>query len=354
VMGIVAFLIAEFLEISYATVALAALIPAVFYYAALYIQIDLEAAKLGIRPLPRHKLPPFGPVLRKGWCFVGPLVILIYMLFVLGLPAATAGVVSSLGSLVLLLLLKENRQGLPLRLSNVLESTTKVLLDLSVILAAAGFIIGTLAVSGLAFKMGLLLVSLSGGNVILLLILAAAASYILGMGMPSVGAYVLVATLIAPALTMLGISPLAAHLFIFYFAIVSNFTPPVAVAAFAAASLAHADPMRTGFTAMKFGVLAYVVPFLFVFSPALLLDAPSWTIALNIIRTLAGITILGIALVGYLHGNIYRVKRGILILGAIGLLFPPEAAQMGWLVNFAGIGVATATLIYELRRRRST
>ncbi|MFC1893514.1 TRAP transporter permease [Chloroflexota bacterium] len=349
VMGITAFLMAEFLEISYATVALAALIPAVLYYLALFVQVDMEAAKRGIRGRPRVELPSLRSVAARAWVFLGPLAILGYTLFILRLPPDQAGVITALSSLGLLLLIKENRRGFLSKTVGAFEGTTKVLFAMTAILAAAGCILGALTISGLAFTAGFLLVKATGGSAILLLIVAGAASYILGMGMPTPPAYILVASLVAPGLVMQGMPELAAHLFVFYFAMIANFTPPVAIGAFAAAGIAEADAIRTGYVAMRLGVLAYVVPFLFIFSPPLLLSGSAAETALAVVRTVAGTVLLGLGLVGYFVRTIDWIKRLALILAAIGLLVAPGLLPFSWVFNLLGTAGAVSILLIELR-----
>lgn len=357
VMGIAAFLIAEFLNISYAEVALAAVIPAILYYLALFVQVDLEAGKQGLRGLPRAVLPSLREVVRRGWIFLLAIAVLLYTLFWIGLPAATAATVSALVSLALMPLLRENRREFGRKVLEALEGTGKIVLDIGVILAAAGFIVGVMALSGLAFNLSLGLVQTAGGRLWLLLLLAALVSVILGMGMPSVAAYVMVVILVAPALVEMGVLPLAAHLFVFYFSILSNLTPPVAVAAYAAAALARADPIQTGVTATRLGLLAYIVPFLFVYSPSLLGRGAVWEVALASLAASLGTFLLGIALVGYLYRETHWLKRGVLTLGSLGLfLLAPlgitQASPWGWLSGVAGIALAVPVLVQERQKGR--
>jgi TRAP transporter 4TM/12TM fusion protein len=347
VMGIAAFLIAQILEIPYVTVALAALIPALLYYLALFLQVDLEAGRRGIRGLSRSEMPSLRSVMGKVWIFVGPLVILIYTLFILGSPPSQAGVISAFITLGLMLLLKENRQGFVSKTLRALENTSKSLLDITAILAGAGFVVGALTVSGLAFTLGFTMADMASGSLILLLLLAAAASLVLGMGMPTPPAYILVATLVAPSIVKAGVPELSVHLFVFYFAMVSNFTPPVAIAAFAAAGIAGAGAMRSGFLAMRLGILAYIVPFLFIFSPALLLSGSVLEIVWAVVRLVVGTAVLACALVGYSVRKIHWVKRLCLLVAAAGVLIAPELLQSSWIYNLAGGVVASAILIPE-------
>jgi TRAP transporter 4TM/12TM fusion protein len=354
VMGIAAFLIAQMLEIPYLTVALAALIPAVLYYLALLLQVDLEAGKRGTRGLTRPEIPSLRSIIGKVWIFLGPLAILIYTLFILRLPPSRSGVVSAFITLGLMLLLKENRQRFLSKTLTALENTSKSLMDITAILAGAGFVVGALTVSGLAFTLGFALADMASGSLILLLLLAAAASLVLGMGMPTPPAYILVATLVAPGIIAAGMDRLPVHLFVFYFAMVSNFTPPVAIAAFAAAGIAGAGAIRSGFLAMRLGILAYIVPFLFIFSPTLLLSGSALEIGWAVVRSVIGTAVLACAIVGYFVREIQWIKRLCLIVAAMGVLIAPELSQSSWVYNLAGVMVASAILIPELLRHVKT
>jgi TRAP transporter 4TM/12TM fusion protein len=348
VMGIAAFLIAQILEIPYVTVALAALIPAGLYYLCLFVQVDLEAAKRGIRGLTRSERPSLRSVMGKVWIFLGPLTILVYTLFILRMPPSQAGVISSLIAFGLMIALKENRKGFLSKILSAFENTSRSLMDITVILAGAGFVVGALTVSGIAFSLGFVLTEIASGNLMLLLFLAAVASLILGMGMPTPPAYILVATLVAPGIVAIGIPELTVHLFVFYFAMVSNFTPPVAIAAFAAAGIAGGGALRSGFLAMRLGILAYIVPFLFILSPPFLLSGSISEIGWAVARSSLGVGVLGCAIVGYLIRKINWIKRLGLALAAIGLLLAPELSQSSWVYNLGGGVLASVILIPEL------
>jgi len=273
VMGAVAFVMADFLQRPYRDIVIAALVPSILYYVALFIQADLEAAKLGIKRVPESDIPRMRPVLASGIIFALPFAVLIYLLFWANREAEFAALIASLVVAAIGIMFGYKGQRMNFRaLLDALIQTGIASLDILMIAAAAGFITGILQATGLGFALTLLLVKLGGGNLIVLLVIAAMLCIVLGMGMPTIGVYVLLAVLIAPALIELGFSPLASHMFILYLGMMSMITPPVAIGAFFAASLAGAEPMRTGFTAMRFGWTAYIVPFLFIFSPALLLQ----------------------------------------------------------------------------------
>lgn len=354
VMGIAAFLIAEFLGIPYAKVALAAIIPAVLYYLSLFVQVDLEAGKTGLKGLPVHMLPRLGPAVKMSWIVILPVVVLVYTLFIIGLAPATAGVLSMLAALVMTPLTRENRIHFCRKLLGAIENSGRITVEIGVILAAAGFISGVAGISGLGSTLSMALVHLAHGNLLALLGMTAIASIILGMGVPSVAAYVLVAILVAPALVQMKVLPLAAHLFIFYFAIISNITPPVAVAAFAAAGIAGTSVMRTGYVAMRLAVISYIIPFLFVFAPALVLHGSILEIVFTFIRVCAGCIVLGAALVGFFFLPLNRYQRIVLLLAGAALILPLEAYAGGliWVMRAFGAAAGVALLAFNQRRAK--
>ena len=350
VMGIAAFLMAEFLQVPYAQVALAALIPAVLFYVALFIQVDLEAARRGIQRMEDARIPRVGAVMRAGWYFPIPFVVLIYALFGLNYEPETAGLLATAASLALAVLFPFQGKRIGFAdLYDMLRESAFSVLELFMIGAAAGVIIGTLTYSGLGFSLTLVLLHLSGGNLIGLLLIAAVASIILGMGMPTVGVYILLATLIAPALVKMGIAPMAAHMFIMYYGCLSMITPPVAIGAFAAANLAGADPMRTGFTAMAFGWTVFVLPFLFVFSGTLLMSGDPWLIALDTITAVAGVWLISAASVGYSVRLLGAGARLYYALAGLFLMLPAESFPQARWFNAAGALLSIALVLWERR-----
>jgi TRAP transporter 4TM/12TM fusion protein len=351
VMGAVAFLMADFLQRPYSDIVIAALLPSLLYYVALFVQADLVAARMGIRRLPESEIPALWPVLKTGSIFALPFAVLIYLLFWQNrepeFAALCAGlVVAAIG---LLLGYRGTRMGLH-ALLDALIRTGLASLDILMIAAAAGFIAGILQATGLGFALTLLLVKLGSGNIIVLLILSAMLCIVLGMGMPTLGVYVLLAVLVAPSLVELGFDPLAAHMFILYLGMMSMITPPVAIGAFFAASLAQAEPMRTGFTAMRFGWTAYIVPFLFLFSPSLLLQSDALvTTTIAVVTAIAGVWIVSCGMIGYFVRPMGPLSRIALIVGGIALLVPDEigewiAASDRLLADEIGAWAATSDL----------
>ena len=346
VMGAAAFLIAEYLQIPYAEVALCALVPAILYYVALFIQVDLLAARGGIVGLPKAELPRLWPVLKRSAGFVIPLIVLIVWMFVYNRRPEEAGLLAAVSGVVVGFLTPGTKIG-PREFLKIFLGTGRGLLEIAAITGLAGVVIGVLQLTGLGFTLTLTLLNLGQSSAILLLILTAIVSIILGMGMPTTAVYVLLAVLVAPGLSKLGILPIAAHLFIFYFGMLSMITPPVCIASYAAATIGKTDPIKTGWEAMRLCSIAYVVPFLFVFSPSLLLIGEWYEVLASVLTAIAGAILLGVGVVGYLFRPVGAVKRALFVMAAIGLLIPivqtGNFATLTWLTN--GIGLALALVL---------
>ena len=350
VMGAAAFLIAEYLAIPYSQVALAAAVPAILYYASLFIQIDLLAARNGIHGMPRADLPHLGAVMRRSAGFVVPLGILVALMFFLNYRPEEAGLVATAAALVVGLLTPGVHIG-PQAIYKILSGVGRSMLEIAAITGLAGVVIGILQLTGLGFTLTFTLLTIGESSAILLLILTALVSIVLGMGMPTTAVYVLLAVLVAPGLTKLGLQPIAAHLFIFYFGMLSMVTPPVCIASYAAASIGKTDPVRTGWEAMRLCSIAYIVPFLFVFSPTLLLIG-HWThVALSVGTALLGATLFAVGLIGYLFRRVGVFKRIFFIVSAVALLIPLTATgdhvQMTWAVNGAGLALGILLVTVE-------
>ncbi len=350
VMGAAAFLMAEFLNIPYGQVALAAAIPACLYYLALFTQIDLEAAKGGLAGLPADQIPKFRAVIRLGWVFLIPLFFLVYTLMIENWEAGRAGMVAVIGIFLVGALQKETRPSFT-KILAALEDTGKTLLDIAVITALAGIVIGALHLSGFTFKISLLLVTLSGNNVFLLLLITALGCLFLGLPLPTTVVYITLAVLAAPALVQLGIPPLAAHLFLFYFGMVSLITPPDCLPVYIAASIARANFWQTGWTAMRLGIAAYIVPFIFALHPPLIFIGTAKEIILAIITASIGVFFLGAGCAGYLFRPLTWTKRGILWLASLLLLLPSWSGV--WLIA-DGFGFAVGVGLFAWEWNRSS
>lgn len=352
IMGAAAFLMAELLQVSYSTIALAALVPALLYYIAIFIIIDLLAGREGIGRIDQSTVPSLKMILSKGWHYTIPFVVIVWSLFIWNRPPETAAAFGIFSVLALWLLFSGYTGRLRIRsVFTSLISAGHASVGMLMIGAAAGIIIGTLNISSVGFALTLALVDLSDGNVLTLLVMGAAVCIVLGMGMPTVGVYILLASLVAPSLVQLGIPLITAHLFVLYFGMMSMITPPVAIAAFAGAKLAGATPMRTAVSAIKFGWTAYIIPFLFVFEPALTLDGSVANITVTLLFITAGIWAFSITIIGYMSEVLSWPQR--MLFGAIGIvLMLPKAMTDWWIWAQIAALAGFLVLVFVLSQRR--
>jgi len=349
VMGAAAFVMAEFLGMPYAKVALAAAIPALLYYLALFVQVDLEAGKTGITRISAADIPRLGAVLTNGWIFIIPMALIVYILFVLNLSASKAGFYAAAVALLVTFFRPEARINLK-KFMTILEDAGRAMLEVAIVCAVAGIVIGVLTLTSLPFVFTLFVEQHGPDNIFFILVMTSLIALILGMGMPTTAVYVIVALTLAPAVTKLGILPLAAHLFVFYWAMLSMITPPICIAAYAGAAIAGTSPMRTGYACMRLGIIAYVVPFVFVFDPLLLLEGPPALVTLAIATAVIGTIAIGIAMVGYLVRPLGWSQRLFLLVGGIGLLIPPGGAiAYSWASNATGATICLVILLAEWR-----
>jgi TRAP transporter 4TM/12TM fusion protein len=353
VMGAAAFLIAEFLNISYGQVALAAAIPACLYYLALFTQVDLEAARTGMAGLPRERIPRLRDVMRHGWVFLVPLAVLVYTLMVANWEAGPAGMAAVIVTFAVGTLQHQHRPT-PARVIASVEETGRTLLDIVAITALAGLVIGTLNLSGFIFKVSMLLVTISGGHAFLLLLVTALGCLFLGLPLPTTVVYITLAVLIAPALVQVGIHPLAAHLFLFYFGMISLITPPDCLPTYTAAAMARADFWKTGWTGMRLAIAAYVVPFVFAFHPALILVG-TWTdIVTTVITAALGTVLIGVGCAGYLFRPLGWGRRAWAIVAGLALFMPTLAGVPEYLFDGLGLGLAAVLVLWERAARGAT
>jgi TRAP transporter 4TM/12TM fusion protein len=292
VMGATAFIIAEFLEISYAEVVIAAVLPAIFYYLVLFLQVDAIARRFGLEGLPREELPKAGTVLMSGWIYIVPFGVLIYYLFGLGYNPGKSALYAAF-ALFLLAIVKMRRLPTLAEWRDYTLGSGESLIALILIAGGAGVVTGVLNSTGLAFQLSILLTEVGNSyGLILMLLLTAAISIVLGMGMPTAAVYIVLATVIAPAIVDMKVVPIAAHMFLFYFGLLSMLTPPVAVASMVAAGLAQADMWRTGLVGVRLALPAYLLPFLWVYNPALLLEGSYLAIVLVVLTVLIAAVLL--------------------------------------------------------------
>jgi TRAP transporter 4TM/12TM fusion protein len=332
VMGAAAFIMASFLNMPYAYVAIGAFIPACLYYLGLFIQVDGYAAKANLKGLSKEELPSFWRTLRDGWFYIFVIVLLVYLLLTLRLEARAPYYAS--GVLILLSMIKKETRLNPKKFVAMIASIGRVTTQLVAILAAAGLIIGGLSITGVALAFSRELVGAVGNNIFLILLMGALSSFILGLGMTITACYIFLAIVMVPALIQLGIDPLAAHLFVFYWGVLSEITPPVALCVSAASGLAGSNFMQTGWTAMRLGAVKYIIPFFFAYNPALLTHGTWWEVILVTCFAVVGIYYLGSALEGYLWkiGPIRWFARITLVIGGLLIAFPEMITTLVGLV----------------------
>jgi TRAP transporter 4TM/12TM fusion protein len=354
VMGAAAFLMAEVLQVPYAQVMIAAIIPALLYYLALFFAVDVEAAKRGIHGEDPEKLPRTIAVLKSGWYFPLPFVVLVYALLAWNWQAEHAALLATAVLIVLSLAFGYKGERVPAKdVVKAIVSAGGTVVDLILICAVAGMFIGILNITGLAFGMTLQLLTITGESLWGMLFVTAGMAVLLGLGLPTVGVYIIMATLIAPALVKVGVTPMAAHMFLLYFGVMSMVTPPVALSAFAAANIAGADVDKTGWTATRIGWAAYIVPFLFAVSPSLLMQGDPLTIVWAVLTAALGIWMGTIGVVGYYWRTLPLPLRAIFVVSGLLLLIPTDAFPGAILTDIAGLLLGAVLLGRELLRRRA-
>lgn len=314
IMGAGAFLMAEITGIKYSEIIIAATIPAILYFVSVYFMVDFQALKSNLKGIPRKLLPDRKQILKQAYLFIP--VLLLIILLVMGRSVIMAGTIGIISSFVISLFNKKTRMGLKDVLL-ALELGMRNALQLIAIVACAGIIVGVIALTGVGQRFSSLLLSIADNNMLLALVFAMAIAIILGMGMPTTAAYAVAASAVAPGLINMGLDPLMAHLFVFYFAVISAITPPVALAAFAAAGIAGTDPMKTGVKAFQLGLAAFIVPYMFFFSPELILEGGSVaSTILAIFTAVIGVYILAAAVQGWFFKKTASWYSRIILLAA--------------------------------------
>ncbi|MEL6889478.1 MAG: TRAP transporter fused permease subunit, partial [Pseudomonadota bacterium] len=330
IMGAGAFIMAEITGIPYTELVIAALIPAILYFASIYFMVDFEASRTGMRGMRADELPKLAALARQAYLFL-PIVILIGALFA-GYSVIRAGTLA-IGSAAVVSWFTPYRMG-PRQIYEALGNGGRMSLQIIIVCACAGLIVGVISLTGVGARFSSLLFELAQQSTLLALVFAMMISVILGMGMPTTAAYAVAASVVAPGLIEIGITPLIAHFFVFYFAVVSAITPPVALAAYAGAAIAGSEPMRTSITSFKVGLAAFIVPFMFFYSPGLLMEAP-WYISLrNLVTALVGVYMLAGAVQAWFMGPASPVIRVILLVGAVCMI------SGDWRTDLLGIGIA--------------
>lgn len=347
IMGAAAFIMAETLGVPYSAVAIAAIVPALLYYISLIAQIHLRATRQGLKGVSRDSLPAVFEVLKERGHLLIPLFFLIYMLFFSGRTILYSALLTIIVTIVVAMLRKTTRMSLT-DIIDALETGVRQTLGVAIACASVGVIVGVVTLSGFGVTLASAIVALSGGILFWTLVFTMFACLVLGMGLPSIPAYIITATMAAPALTSLGVEPIVAHLFVFYFGLFANITPPVALAAFAAAGISGGSPMRTGFAALKLAGAGFVIPYIFVYSPELLLRDVGLAQGVGVVVTaLIGVLLLCVALERHFMVNLPWYLAVIITAGALLLL----NSDMTYSLIGAGIG-AIVLIIQMIRAKR--
>jgi TRAP transporter 4TM/12TM fusion protein len=339
IMGAAAFLMADVMEVPYLDITKAALIPALLFYVAVFASVHLEAAKAGLAPLNMTDMPSVkSSLLRSGHVLIAIPVFITALL--VGYSVMYSSLAGILCVLALSVLKKSSRMG-PAALIDACVSAAEAILPVALATATAGIIIAVVTLTGLGLKFSSLIITLSGNNLLAALVLTMASSLILGMGLPTAAAYILVATLTAPALVTMGVDLMAAHMFVFYSAMLSSITPPVALAAFAAAAISREPPMRIAVIAVKYGFVAFLIPYFFVFDVRFLSDGGLFGILLVFAAAIVGVIMLACAIQGYMLMPLGWLVRTVLACGAIAILTPDFKFKL------AGTAIIVAVVIVQ-------
>lgn len=338
IMGSTAFVMAEMLGVAYGDVAKAAIIPAILYFMSILFSVDIYAAKHGLRGLTKEETPDLRDMMKEIWKLF-PLLFLILGMSVFKLTIARCGLYTVIITLVLVEINPKTRLNVKQWLQ-IANNTAKSASSVAIACAMAGIITGIIMGSGLGFRISSILTTVAGHSMLLLLVLTMIVSLIMGMGVPTTAAYLVLAALVAPTLTKLGLSPMAAHLFILYFGCISSVTPPVAMAAYAGAAIAGCDPNKCGYKAFRLAFCAFIIPYMFVYNPVLLMDGGVLAILQCIITALAGAYLLGSGFEGFFFSwKITMAERLLLLAGAMLLIVP------GTLTDAVGLAVIVGEFI---------
>lgn len=344
IMGASAFIIATYLGVPYVEIAFAAIIPALLFYISLFVQVDLRARRTGLDGIKKEELRNTWSVFKEGFIFFAPLVVIVIML-VYGASPMKAGIYA-IGTTIIVAFVNRIAKLSLKTIVKALDLGARASLETAIACGAAGLIIGIIGFTGVGLQFSSLIIKMSGGVLIFALILTMIASIILGMGLPTVAAYIVQVPLTIPALIELGVAPIAAHMFVFYFAALSAITPPVALAAFAAAGIAGSEPMKTGMTAVRLGIAAFIVPYIFVYGEALLLVGNALDIIIAIVTAIIGIVGIAIAAEGWMLRHTFWYERLIVIVGSLLMIAP------GFLADFMGVLILVGVYILQRNFRK--
>lgn len=346
IMGSTAFIMAEMLGIPYTAVAKAALIPAILHFLAVLFGVDIYAAKHGLKGIPRSQLPKVRSMLKQIY-MLAPLIFLIFCMAVFNMTIVRSGLLTIIVTLVLVEINPKTRMTKEQWLQIPVQ-TVKSAVSVGIACAMAGIISGVIMGSGLGYRISSILTSVAGTSMLLLLVLTMVVSLIMGMGVPTTAAYLVLASLVAPTMIQLGIPPLAAHMFIFYFGCISSITPPVALAAYAGAGLAGCDPNKTGYKAFRLAFCSFLMPYLFVYNPVLLMEGGVLDILWSLVTALIGAYLLASGFEGFFfRWSLKWFERPLMILGAVMLIVP------GMVTDLVGIAIIVVEFVTEFMFKRS-
>ena len=346
IMGSTAFIMAEMLGIPYTAVAKAALIPAILYFLAVLFGVDIYAAKHGLKGIPRSQLPKVRSMLKQIY-MLAPLIFLIFCMAVFNMTIVRSGLLTIIVTLVLVEINPKTRMTKEQWLQIPVQ-TVKSAVSVGIACAMAGIISGVIMGSGLGYRISSILTSVAGTSMLLLLVLTMVVSLIMGMGVPTTAAYLVLASLVAPTMIQLGMPPLAAHMFIFYFGCISSITPPVALAAYAGAGLAGCDPNKTGYKAFRLAFCSFLMPYLFVYNPVLLMEGGVLDILWSLVTALIGAYLLASGFEGFFfRWSLKWFERPLMILGAVMLIVP------GMVTDLVGIAIIVVEFVTEFMFKRS-
>ncbi len=349
VMGAAAFIIPEMIGGSYWDVCKAALIPGLLFYVSVYMIVELQSAKYGLHGLPKTELPTFKKVFLSRGHMVLPIAVLLYCVAALGMSTPRAGFWAIVTCVFVSQLHRSTRMNLK-KIAIALEKGAKGSLIVATCCASAGLITGVISMTGMGLRFSDVIITLAGGNMIIMLILTMLASLILGLPLPPVTCYLILAVLAAPALVKSGVTPMAAHLFVFFFGALGNISPPVAPTSFAAAGLAETDPVKTTNLAFLYSVPSFLVPYLYVYANELLLMGSPALVALRVVSSFIGLSCMAVTFHGYLFRELQWVERTLFLVGGLALVYPHGFSA---LIGYIMIGLLVSRQVMSLKAQRA-
>lgn len=346
IMGAAAFLMAEMVGVPYADIAVKAILPAFLYFLGIFIAVHLEALRTGLRGLKKEDLPHFGKLVLKQGYLLLPLIILVWMVMA-GFTMARSAVIATLVAIVVSMFRKETRMT-PSGFITVLENGTKNTISVAIACGVAGIIAGVVTMTGLGQVLISAIVGMSNGNLLIALMLTMLTCIVLGMGVPTTANYIIMATTCAPILVSgMGVNAIAANMFVFYFGIIADITPPVALAAYAGSAIARSNPMKTAFTATRLAIAAFIVPYIFVMSPALLfIETTPLEIILIVLTSIVGLFGVSAGLAGFIYSQMPIWQRILSVVGGLLLIYP------GLVTDIAGVALVGVVIALQFVGRK--